>query len=343
MSIIFVVDSNVSALYTAACARTEVSGGSVIAANQFPSPTALLKYLIVENPCTVIFSWRQGLLDCVCSTRGRSLLNTLREKTVISVLIPDHQGLNSKFWEKEVITLAYCDFYMVTNHLLFKKYSELNPEFPPKRVLHDMPNRRLIEITRANHPRTFQSDLRVIWVGNSKWGNRQGFQDHKGFHSVVQPLKILLENCDSNIVLDVIDSGVSRISHEMVLQKIRNSDVLIQTSSSEGTGLPILEALGLETDVLTTDVGVASEILGEANKSKIIGDNPVEILTKLQEYSKPNPASLRDLYLSYCQLAASEIIPTVSRSTKASINQSSFGLMIQRYARWYFRFLLRQK
>lgn len=341
MSIVFVVDSNVSALYTAACARTEVVGGSVIAANQFPSPIALLKHLIGMHPNTVIFSWRQGLLDSACWSRGQSLLRLLHERAVIGVLIPDHQGLDSKYWAKECTTLSLCDFYMVTNAKLFKKYQELKPDFPPISILHDMPNRKMIEFTRANHLSLNQTKTRVIWVGNSKWGKKQGFDDHKGFYQVIKPLKKLLQNSDGAIVLEIIDSAVSRNSHELVLEKIRNSDVLIQTSSSEGTGLPILEALGLETDVITTDVGVASEILGQVNTFKFINKDPNEILTRLQNFSKHDPAVLRNLYLSYCQLAESEKIPEVLPSTNAFTTNSSIYIIIQRYAKWYFRYLMR--
>jgi glycosyltransferase involved in cell wall biosynthesis len=219
----------------------------------------------------------------------------------------------------------------------------LMPEFPPKKILHDMPNRKMIEVTRANQLRSKQSKTRVIWVGNSKWGKKQGFHDHKGFYEVVKPLKNLLQNCDSNIVLEIIDSGESRISYELVLQKIRDSDVLIQTSSSEGTGLPLLEALGLETDVITTDVGVASEVLGKGNTSKFIGKNLDEILSKLQKFSKTDPTVLRNLYVSYCQVAESEKIPEVSRTTKTFSTNSSIFLIIQRYVKWYYRFIMRQR
>ena len=52
-----------------------------------------------------------------------------------------------------------------------------------------------------------------------------------------------------------------------VIENISRSRVLIQTSDSEGTGLPILEALGLGVAPVTRDVGIAKEILlGELSK-----------------------------------------------------------------------------
>ena len=55
MSVVFVVDSDKSALYTAACARTEVSGGSVVVANQFSSPNSLLIFLLKKKFLRVVY------------------------------------------------------------------------------------------------------------------------------------------------------------------------------------------------------------------------------------------------------------------------------------------------
>jgi hypothetical protein len=60
--------------------------------------------------------------------------------------------------------------------------------------------------------------------------------------------------------LEIIDSSRKRLSQFRVLRKIRNSDILIQVSASEGTGLPILEAIGLGTEILSTPVGVFGEL-----------------------------------------------------------------------------------
>ena len=341
MSVVFVVDSDKSALYTAACARTEVSGGSVVVANQFSSPNSLLIFLLKKKQKTIIFSWRQGLLDCTYSAKGQYLLKKIQERTAIGVLIPDHLGLEQRHWSKELTILGLCDYYMVTSNLLFEKYSQLVPEFPPISILHDLPNRLMIEHTRNNHLKLPHSELRVIWVGNSKWGERQGFHDHKGFQSVIRPLKILIDNCEDNISFEIIDSGVSRMSYELVLQKLHQADVLIQTSNSEGTGLPILEALGLETDVMTTNVGVASEIFSQDHESKFIDRNAENILIKLQKHSKPHPNVLRNLYLEYCQLAKSEKVPEVEIIAKNFSTRSPFNLGVKSKLTWYYRFLMK--
>jgi glycosyltransferase involved in cell wall biosynthesis len=54
---------------------------------------------------------------------------------------------------------------------------------------------------------------------------------------------------------------VNRTPNELVLQKIAESEILIQASVHEGTGLPLLEAIGVGTIPITSDVGIASEVL----------------------------------------------------------------------------------
>jgi glycosyltransferase involved in cell wall biosynthesis len=46
-----------------------------------------------------------------------------------------------------------------------------------------------------------------------------------------------------------------------VLGKIAESEILIQASVHEGTGLPLLEAIGVGTIPITSDVGIAREVL----------------------------------------------------------------------------------
>jgi glycosyltransferase involved in cell wall biosynthesis len=76
-----------------------------------------------------------------------------------------------------------------------------------------------------------------------------------------------MKNKIPNLEFEVLDSKKIRVSNQEVIEKISRSRVLLQTSDSEGTGLPILEALGLGVAPVTRDVGIAKEILlGELSK-----------------------------------------------------------------------------
>jgi glycosyltransferase involved in cell wall biosynthesis len=100
---------------------------------------------------------------------------------------------------------------------------------------------------------------RVIWVGNSKWGERQGKNDHKGFWGVIMPLTKLLS--DKSTTFKIIDSSRERLQHREVLEELSKSSMLLHPSKSEGTGLPVLEAALLGCFPITTNVGIAQELL----------------------------------------------------------------------------------
>jgi glycosyltransferase involved in cell wall biosynthesis len=124
-------------------------------------------------------------------------------------------------------------------------------------VLHDLPDTEKIrEIRNRSH-----KSNGIIWVGNSKWGQRYGYKDLKGFQEIVEPLMRDFLVGDASLKFKVFDSSKQRVDNKIILSEIANSRVLIQASESEGTGLPILEALGLGIIPVTTNVGVAAELL----------------------------------------------------------------------------------
>ena len=85
------------------------------------------------------------------------------------------------FIESEKKLLEMCHYYYVTNLQLFSHYCNLLPDKKPLGVLHDLPDIQLINKVRqrVNKPK-FSEKPKVIWIGNSKWGSRQGVKDHKG-------------------------------------------------------------------------------------------------------------------------------------------------------------------
>ena len=75
MSVIFVVDKFGSALWNCANSRAKQMDAVVIAANSFPSPKSLFKWLLKNNYSNVLFSWRQPLLDIANFPFTKNLLS----------------------------------------------------------------------------------------------------------------------------------------------------------------------------------------------------------------------------------------------------------------------------
>jgi hypothetical protein len=337
-SIIFVVDTNSSALFIAAQSRAKLCGGTVIAANSFTSPRALLRFLVAKAPRVILFTWRKALLDITSSKRNFKLLIEIHNHSSIGILIPDHLGLNSEFMESESKALGISDFYMVTSEILLREYECLNKQFLPYGVLHDLPDIELLKLVEKEKPKKINQQLNVIWVGNSRWGKRQGFSDHKGFQSIVVPLLEIVSQHDDCMKITVVDSSAKKLAYRDVLELIRDADVLIQTSRSEGTGLPILEALALRTNVVTTNVGVVPEIL-QAYPGRIALSNPTSFHSALHSLGKQPDLDYEGLLQRYIDTVSRELIPFDQKRNLVFPNERNFWGRMSVSLRWIYRFV----
>lgn len=341
MKTIFVVDNSYSALFIAANARAQVMGAEVVCANTFSNAGRLFRFLLRKEPTVVLFSWRSALFDASMSARFRKEISALHQISRIGILIPDHLGLHSSYWDYEKECLLACDFYLVTSEILYREYSSRLQNFPPVGILHDLPSLDLIKEVANNYPRSSNVKPKIIWVGNSTWGDRFGFKDHKGFKTIIQPLRIILSKHDACMELEIIDSGKKRISHFNVLKKIRNSDVLVQVSMSEGTGLPILEALGLGTEILSTPVGVFNELfeISDIRSLDVLTSENIHLgLHKLVEAEIADGIQSTLKFQKYIGKIVLEKIPLTDKRKIEFLTTNSRKIRIRTELLWLFRY-----
>lgn len=304
---LIVSDVEFSALSIAGRSRANMPGTEIIYAFNYKTPKLLLRDLIARKPQVILFTWRQALIDLLNVCPNKDLM-ALRTSSILTVLIPDHLGISTKFQSQENALLNYVDYYLVTSKLLLDIYTN-SPNVPaPAGILHDIPDVDLIRKVRSEERVSEYS--KAIWIGNSKWGINQGFIDHKGFYSVIKPLTKLFNSHDKCIKLEVIDSSNFRKSNIEVLRAIASSKFLLQSSMSEGTGLPILEALGLGVTPITTDVGIAHEVIGNYKELIVPRDHKVfhhHIHQELLEPSLSKEEAIK-VFESYIRLISSEQI-----------------------------------
>jgi glycosyltransferase involved in cell wall biosynthesis len=255
MKIIFIVDTEDSALFISANQWCEAVGGKVYAATNFRSFQQLLSKLAHEMPDLIIFSWRQVLDVAFLSSKNFHLLNQIKSQSRLLALVADHSADQPDRLLRD-FRLSKANLELVTVTERLRKFY-INAGLAPIGVLLDRPDYDLIrEVREEMWNRKPKS---VIWVGNSEWGKRQGYVDHKGLHSKFKPFVNLAREKGISLESVVIDSANRKVSHREVLQNLAMSELLIFTSAAEGTGLPILEALGLGTNVISTDVGIVGE------------------------------------------------------------------------------------
>lgn len=337
MTTLVVVDSHYSAIGLSAHARAKVTRDQVLSASDFISPYKLLSSIVNLEPTIVFFAWRGALLDMLSDgSNCRKKVAELHE-SAIGILIPDLQGLDSHGNDAESKLLNFVDFYLVTSSELNFLYSKHFPSKVPGGLYRDMPDTS--GISKIKMRKDFKREKRIIWVGNSKWGQRQGKIDHKGMRLIVNPLIELLEE---EVPFKVIDSSSHLLPHGVVLEEIRKSSILLQASKAEGTGLPLLEAAGLGTVVVTTNVGVAPEFL-TGRLAKLIVEPDVSSFAAGIKYAFDNFSQLSALlearFDSYINEIRSDSIqysgPPKTKSIDSFTSSNSLLTRLKWIRRWF--------
>lgn len=336
---LFVSDNPHSALSTVARSRAKNLKASVIYASDFKSPEAILKFISREKYSRVMFSWRGALKEGLKNPRFRDIYSDLATTVTFQCLVPDFVGLETRFLQEEEDLLRSIHGYWVTCEMLFHAYSQSFPSFPPSGILHDMPDDELIGKNYSN-----SQQLQIVWVGNSAWGQRMGFVDHKGFYSLLMPLASRYSLLRPEIKFKILDSHKKRIANQQVLNIIGQSRVVLQTSKSEGTGLPILEALGLGVVPISTDVGVAREVLTGVLSKFIVMPNAVDFQDALDEALRfTDRDCLRDAYLEYLKGAERETISWEFHKIEFLKFQVGWRAVVEIRLLWLYRYLKSRK
>jgi hypothetical protein len=252
---VFVVDTRNSALWRAAIAHSRNGNCAVIAATDYFSPWTLARDIAEESPQFVIFSWRPAFDSIVSASFPKNVIKSTG--AILLLLVPDHAGLDLNRQEEQ-LRILLSDGLLVTSEILRKEYLK---HFLVENIqlLHDLPDFEVID--EINAQKSFTRSNKIIWVGNSRWGERLGYKDHKGLIRFALPAFRALAKLDNSLSFEVIDSSKLKKEYKEVLESIRSSACLIVTSDSEGTCLPLIEACALGTPVVTFDVGIARELL----------------------------------------------------------------------------------
>jgi glycosyltransferase involved in cell wall biosynthesis len=333
-----IIDKHDSAIGRAAYARNKSQDFQILSASDYISPHQLFREIVRLQPDVLFFAWRGALISLLSRTKLPRRIVEKLAKTSIAMLIPDLAGLSPKGREIEAVLVRYVDYYLVTSKELFTLYSVNFPSKPPVGLYRDMPDVHTIkDLSNSQRDRTTSS---VIWVGNSRWGIHQGFQDHKGLHELALPLRERLRDTHK---FRIIDSAISFVPHQQVLQEIQSSEILIQTSNSEGTGLPLLEAAGLGTVPVTTNVGIASDFLIDDLKHLVAESNVDSFenainsaLENYQFFSK----RLKERFEQYINEISSDelVVKCVAKPKEATRIQLLFSILddIKWLRRWFY-------
>ena len=115
------------------------------------------------------------------------------------------------------------------------------------------------------------ADCFVIgWAGNSAWGKQSQKYDVKGYDQIFRPMMEELRARGVVVEEKVANPQIKRIKFEDMPAFYRGLDVFVCTSAIEGTPNTVLEAMACGIPVVSTDVGIVSDALGDFQKRFIV-------------------------------------------------------------------------
>jgi len=177
-------------------------------------------------------------------------------------------------WRTEEI-MKYAKAYFVTSKKLFDIYAKFSKK--PEIIIHDGVNTNLYIPKNLERFETIEN-VKVGWVGNSKFKDSDGDTDLKGVEGIIKPAIKELQKEGYNIELVLADRNIKMIPQQEMPNYYNSIDLYVCASKTEGTPLTVLEAMAMGLPVISTDVGIVSEAFGDKQKKYILKERSKEAL-----------------------------------------------------------------
>lgn len=242
-------------------------------------------FLFCEEYDLIHFLWRGYL----------SLINTKEMENYASYLGMNLEEFKKKYIHSKKVTFSVCDHlylkveeewrteeifqfansYMVTSKKLFEIYNQFSKK--PDMIIHDGVD---LASYHPLHLERFEKldKVTVGWVGNSKFKDSDGDEDMKGVEKIIKPAISELKEEGYPLELNLADRNIKMIPQEEMPDFYNSIDLYICASKTEGTPLTVLEAMAMGIPVISTDVGLVAEVLGEKGKKYILEERTKECL-----------------------------------------------------------------
>jgi glycosyltransferase involved in cell wall biosynthesis len=160
---------------------------------------------------------------------------------------------------------------------LFFKYQPMAKKFPDVHFSTCTDGVALEYFRHADNSKK-SHQFKLLWVGNSRWGE----SDHKGLHSIFYPaIKIAQKFTRRELVPVVIDASVNKVPFSQMIEVYSSVDAYACTSLSEGTPNPLLEAMAAGLPFISTDVGLVPDLAKEAQRLFVCERSPEDFAAKI--------------------------------------------------------------
>lgn len=223
--------------------------------------------------------------------------NTIIKK--ITTCVYDHLAINDDNIDYRKIFNLYSDRYIVCSKKLYDIYCNIpNCEKPWGEIKDTIDTDLFIpnNLERFDRQNIENRPLVIGWVGNSKWNRKSDDDiDYKGLKTILEVAIKELKEEGYNITTTYADVN-EKYRNSIEMQEYYSTiDIYICVSLIEGTPRPILEAMSCGVPIITTNVGIADEVLGEKQKEFILENRDIQELKEKIKYLYNNRNILKEL------------------------------------------------
>ena len=199
--------------------------------------------------------------------------NYLKGK-VLTACVYDHLFLGEDFSATQY-WFSGVELYYVSSGILKKIYDELDIANKPTTVITDGVDLELFYPKSLERFDNTNRTIKIGWVGNSEWNKGT---DHKGIATIIKPAVEDLKNKGYAVELLTSDKIDKHIPISEMVNYYEKIDIYVCASVNEGTPNPVLESMACGVPVISTDVGIVRDALGETERSFILEERSVECL-----------------------------------------------------------------
>lgn len=258
---------------------------SIVYWEDFSSPAKFVTHIVGLNPDLVHFFFREQISLILETAVKTSKIFEAFCSRAITTHIPDYLFNDELDLLKRKTLFEFVDGYFTTNGDLYQIYNSSALVPAPWGVIHDW-----IELEpNGKSLRHADEAVKIIWSGNSIWGEYAGYVDYKGLETIIRPAINDLKRKYQNIDFICLDSAKVKTPHSEVLELISGSDILLIASEKEGTPLTLIEAMAHKCAVVCTPVGIASEILPASQHEFIFERSSMMLFDKLDKLLSDRP------------------------------------------------------
>ena len=244
----------------------------------------IVKLVLLADRYDLVHCLWRGLLSCLDYEYPRGYIHNMGlsfeefmdkyySKTNITTSVYDHKFLDEENFETTKSFAKYAKNYTVSSTILRDIYNKLDIDKKPLAVISDgvdVTKFKPENLERFNLENISNRKIKIGWVGNSEFTDSEGDSDLKGVRKIIKPALEELIKEGYPIELKFADRKDGYIPHDKMPDYYNSIDLYICGSKNEGTPNPVLESMASGVPIVSTNVGIVRDALGEKQKEFIL-------------------------------------------------------------------------